>query len=260
VNKCRKYGCRPYAVAVVHGGPGAAGQMAEVARELSFDHGVLEPLQTRETVDGQIVELKEILERDGHCPIHLVGHSWGAWLSFIYAARYPSLVNKLILVAAGPFREDDASAITETRLERLDPESRERALHLMEQLLNPKVESKDKTLARLGYLFARADAFEPLDSFDQELQVSFDIHHSVWKEAAEMRRNGELLNLGKRIDCPVIAIHGDYDPHPARGVEKPLRKTVKNFRFVLIRNCGHMPWIEKQAKDEFYDILRKYLA
>ena len=247
-------------MAVVHGGPGAAGQMAEVARELSRDYGVLEPLQTRKTVDEQVMELKEILERDGHCPIRLIGHSWGAWLSFIFAARHPALVNKLILVAAGPFREDDARTITETRLERLDPESRKRALDLMEQLLNPVVENKDKTLARLGYLFTRGDAFDPLDSFDQELQVSFDIHRSVWKEAVELRRNGELLNLGKRIDCPVIAIHGDYDPHPVRGVETPLKKIVKNFRFVLMRDCGHVPWIEKQARDEFYGTLRTHLT
>jgi len=31
----RKYGNRPYEVALVHGGPGAAGEMAPVAKELS---------------------------------------------------------------------------------------------------------------------------------------------------------------------------------------------------------------------------------
>jgi len=42
----RKYGKAPFKVAVVHGGPGAAGEMAPVARELVFICGVLEPLQT----------------------------------------------------------------------------------------------------------------------------------------------------------------------------------------------------------------------
>jgi len=42
----RKYGKTPFKVAVVHGGPGAAGEMAPVASELVSVCGVLEPLQT----------------------------------------------------------------------------------------------------------------------------------------------------------------------------------------------------------------------
>lgn len=256
----RKYGSEPYRVAVVHGGPGAAGQMADVARELSRDWGVLEPLQTKATVDGQVSELKEVLEQFGNMPLNLVGHSWGAWLSFIFAARYPMLVEKLILIASGPFREQDARNIMGTRLERLDPESRESALALMEELLNPMGENRDESMARLGDLFSSADAFDPLDSDNELLDVRFDIHQSVWREAAELRRSGELLDLGNRISCPVVAIHGDYDPHPSHGVETPLKKIMNHFQFILIRNCGHMPWMERQARDEFYHIIRENLT
>lgn len=54
-----------------------------------------------------------------------------------------------------------------------------------------------------------------------------------------------------------MAIHGDYDPHPAEGVEKPLAAVLKDFRFILLDRCGHLPWIERQAKDRFYSILRE---
>ena len=50
----RIYGRKPYAIAVVHGGPGAPGSIAPVARELSKDMGVLEPLQTKDSLEGQI--------------------------------------------------------------------------------------------------------------------------------------------------------------------------------------------------------------
>ena len=52
--KTRKYGTSPYQVAVIHGGPGAPGYMAPVARELSNKLGVLEPIQTCDTIQGQI--------------------------------------------------------------------------------------------------------------------------------------------------------------------------------------------------------------
>ena len=82
----RKYGKTPYKIAVIHGGPGAGGEMAPVARELASGWGVLEPLQTSASLEGQIEELKTVLEKNGDLPITLVGFSWGAWLGFIFAA------------------------------------------------------------------------------------------------------------------------------------------------------------------------------
>ncbi len=52
----RKWGPGPYTVAVIHGGPGAPGEMATVAREISTVKGVLEPLQTETTLEGQVRE------------------------------------------------------------------------------------------------------------------------------------------------------------------------------------------------------------
>ncbi len=71
--------------------------------------------------------------------------------------------------------------------------------------------------------------------------------------------SGQLLALAGRIKCRVVAIHGDYDPHPAAGVQKPLSGILKSFRFIPIKNCGHQPWIEKGARDKFYNILRNEL-
>ena len=83
---------------------------------------------------------------------------------------------------------------------------------------------------------------------------------AVWtRSIAFLRQKGELLELCQKVQCPVIAIHGDYDPHPAEGVREPLQTALKSFRFVLLENCGHKPWIEKRAKDKFYSVLRGVL-
>jgi pimeloyl-ACP methyl ester carboxylesterase len=87
-----------------------------------------------------------------------------------------------------------------------------------------------------------------------------DIYQQIWGQAGKMRSSGELLQLGKRIKCPVVAIHGDYDPHPAVGVQEPLSRVLKNFRFILLENCGHHPWLERQAKQNFYDTLRTEIS
>jgi pimeloyl-ACP methyl ester carboxylesterase len=58
----------------------------------------------------------------------------------------------------------------------------------------------------------------------------------------------------------VVAIHGDYDPHPAEGVREPLSRVLSDFRFVTLEKCGHLPWIERHAKEPFYDLLRREIA
>jgi pimeloyl-ACP methyl ester carboxylesterase len=255
----RTYGGKPFSVAVVHGGPGAAGEMAPVARALAGEWGVLEPLQTATSVTGQIEELRTVLEDHADLPVTLIGYSWGAWLSTLCAAYHPALVKQLILVSSGPFEEKYAADIQMTRLGRLDDDER-REIHAMtEAMKDPAVRDKDALLARFGTLFAKADACDPTTLGGGELKVCWDIHTRVWKEAAQLRSSGKLLALAKRIECPVQAVHGDCDPHPAEGVRKPLTAALEDFQFTLLQHCGHKPWIERRAADAFYALLKQAL-
>ena len=252
----RKYRSEPFSVAVVHGGPGAPGEMAPVARELSSVRGVLEPLQTATTLEGQVQELKTVLEENGAIPVTLIGHSWGAMLSFILSARYPSLIRKLILVSSGVYEEKYAVNIVGTRLSRLSEEERVEALSLIETLDDPTIEDKNTLMARFGQLMSKADSYDPLPHESELLECQYDINQSVWSQAEELRSSGELLELGKRIQCPVLAIHGDYDPHLPDGVKDPLSRVLKDFKFILLEKCGHYPWMERSARDRFYNIIK----
>jgi pimeloyl-ACP methyl ester carboxylesterase len=256
----RKYGKAPFKMAVIHGGPGSPGEMASVARELSFVGGVLEPLQTAATIEWQIGELKEVLQKKGDLPVTLIGWSWGAWLSFIFTAQYPELVKKLILIGSGPFEEKYALNIMETRLRRLSQEEKAEAVSLMNTLNDPSVEDKNKLLARLGKLISKADSYDPLAQESEILECQYEIFQSVWEQAAKLRSSGKLLEFTKKIQCPVVAIHGDYDSHPYKGIKQPLSRILKDFRFVLLKNCGHQPWIERSAKVRFYSILKSEVS
>jgi pimeloyl-ACP methyl ester carboxylesterase len=259
MSNLRKHGQKPYKIAVVHGGPGAAGEMKSVAEELAKDFGVLEPLQTAETLDGQVQELKGILEQHGTLPVTLAGHSWGAWLAYILAARYPGLAKKLILIGSGPFEQKYAESIMTTRWSRLGDNDRQVAQALLRELDESQPDNPD-ALARFGRLISRADEYKPIPADDGETEIRQNVYRRVWPEACELRSSGELLGLGGHILCPVVAIHGDYDPHPVSGVKEPLSRVVRRFRLHLIKNCGHRPWIEQEAKSEFYRILKEECA
>lgn len=237
--------------------------MAPVARRLSRVRGILEPLQTANSLEGQVEELRAVLAQHADLPVTLIGYSWGAWLSLITAARYPSLVRKLILVASGPFEEKYAVGIMATRLSRLN-EKEVRRLHVLMQLLkSSNVTEGNAAFSEFGALMSKTDSFAPLPSEEAETdadpKVQAGIFESVWRDAEKLRQSGELLNLARQMQCPVLAIHGDYDPHPAEGVEKPLAGIIKDFRFILLPNCGHKPWIERDAQGRFYGIFDEEL-
>jgi pimeloyl-ACP methyl ester carboxylesterase len=259
MKKLRKYGKAPFCIAVIHGGPGAAGEMAPVAYELSSGCGVLEPIQTMASLEGQVEELKTALENNADLPVTLIGFAWGAWLSFIVAARYPAIIKKLILIASAPFKEKYAAGIHETRLNRLNEQERAEFDFICRNLGDPAIQNKDTLFTRLGTLASKADAYDPETDKPEKIESRADIFQGVWPDAAELRNSGKLLKLGKDIKCPVVAIHGDYDPHPAEGVQKPLAAVLKHFRFVLLKNCGHKPWIERLAREEFFKVLRQQL-
>ncbi len=251
----RFYGDAPYRVAVIHGGPGAPGSVAAVARRLGATQGTLEPLQTKETMEGQIEELHDQLSAHAAQPLVLIGHSWGAWLALLVAARYPKLVAKLILVGSGPFLDRYVPQIGERRMSRLSPAEQAEFRQLLDALGRPETSGKDQLIAKLGSLVAKADEVDPVpDPLEESdrLPASGDQFQSVWAEAAQLRRSGELLVRAGQIECPVVAIHGENDPHPADGVREPLSEVLREFRFVLLDRCGHSPWRERHAAEPFY--------
>jgi pimeloyl-ACP methyl ester carboxylesterase len=262
----RTYGAAPYAVAVIHGGPGASGEMAPVARKLAPRWGVIEPMQTATSLQGQIDELDAALETHADPPVALVGFSWGAWLSYLLAAQHPALVRKLILVGSGPYAAAYAAQITGARLSRLDEGERAEMTSILERLADPAAGDTSAAFARLGALAAKTDAYDPVQEAvvpeGGEALPRLDEADAarVLADAQALRANGALLAAGKQIRCPVVAIHGTHDPHPAEGVREPLSRVLADFTFHLLERCGHKPWIERQARDEFYRILENALC
>ena len=260
MNNIRLYGQTPYCVAVIHGGPGAPGEMAPVARELATNYGVIEPLQTALTIDGEVEELRNVLEANAALPAVLIGHSWGAWLSLIVAAEHPALVSKLILVSSAPFEDKYAAAINNTRMSRLNEAERDEIAVITMALNDTNSPDKNRLLSRFGEIMSKADEFDPLERGNEKIWARFDIYESIWPEAADMRRRGKLLDFAKKVKCPVAAIHGDYDPHPAEGVKAPLGRVLSDFKFHLLERCGHNPWNERFARDEFFRLLRQEIT
>jgi pimeloyl-ACP methyl ester carboxylesterase len=257
MDNLRTYGTEPYDIALLHGGPGAPGSLGALARRLSISFGILEPVILTHSVNEQIEELHSIISANCFRPIFFIGHSWGAWLCILYASRYPGLVKKIIMIGAPPFDEKYVNQIEELRLSRLTEKEKRDFVISEKQLVDL---TSDSLSPEFISLLSKTDIFEALPNEIIPSEFYPEVYRSVWAEASYMRRSGKLMEYAKMIECPVVAIHGDFDPHPAEGVKGPLSEILPNFRFNLIERCGHYPWLEKYGKDLIYKIFYKEMG
>jgi pimeloyl-ACP methyl ester carboxylesterase len=257
----RVWGKPPYIVAVVHGGPGVPGYMAPVARELAKTMGVLEPFQTQYTIDGQASELANVIREQAAPPVTLIGHSWGAALSYLTAAKYPELVKKLILIGTSPIiaKKGPRPDAIPAYIERFSESERADFFGIVNNLWDDKTEDKNAEFGKLCYLIEKAETYEALPAKDEVIEYQFGINKSIGQELNNMIESETLIEAGKKIKCPVTVIQGDYDTNSTAEVKEALSLIVKDFKFVLLEKCGHYPWLEKFARDEFFRILKSVI-
>jgi pimeloyl-ACP methyl ester carboxylesterase len=257
----RSYGTAGPLVVVLHGGPGAAGYMAPVARGLADSFRVLEPLQRGSggeplTVARHVADLDELVERRcGGLRPALVGHSWGAMLALAYAAAHPHRAGPIVLIGCGTFDGVARDHLRARREERMDDDLRRRMARLQEDHPDP-----DERLRVMGSLMLPLDSYE-LASTDQEMVVcDARAHHETWEDMLRLQEEGVYPAAFVAIEAPVLMLHGAVDPHPGRMIRVSLAPYLPQLEYLEWERCGHYPWLERAVRDEFFAILRTWLA
>lgn len=253
----RRHGTPPRRSVVLHGGPGAPGMVGALARELAADGtGVLEPLQSARTVDGQVQELVRILRIEAQAPYIAIGSSWGAMLAVLAAQRHPDLFAHLVLVGSAPFDPGGGSATTAARRARMSEAVRVEADQLDAAIAGPDRERAAAAFARSADLLLAVDHLDPVVDHLEVLAHQLEVFQAVWGEVTRRRATGTLLDPSLPLRCPVTVLHGDHDPHPLTGVVEPLRAISDDLTVKVLRECGHLPWLERHARERFLAALR----
>jgi len=254
----RKYDKPPFSTAVIHGFPEAPGYMAPVARELSKRVGVIEPLQTKDSLQGQIRELRDQLVAHADTPVTLIGSSWGAVFSLFVASKNKTLVKKLILIGSAVFDENSCAKTKKVRLERLTEGSRQRYETIKLKMESANEEELNDLTKEWADIYFECDICDPLTTNLEVIGIQYDVNTKVWSDFVVLRDKPDYLkNELSTIEIPTVVIHGDYDPHPIEGIRPFLEECLSKVKFYILPECGHYPWIEKSARDRFFEILRK---
>src|SRR5438105_3489712 len=135
----RTYGNSGRQVIVLHGGPGAAGEMAPVARGLADNFQVLEPFQRGSgdqplTVATHVADLHDLVSTACTTPPGIAGHSWGAMLALAYSAAHPNSAASLVLIGCGTFDPVAREQMRSIMNQRMTPELREHLARLEDEI------------------------------------------------------------------------------------------------------------------------------
>jgi pimeloyl-ACP methyl ester carboxylesterase len=256
----REYGTAGPVVIVLHGGPGAAGYMAPIARELADSFRILEPFQRGSgaeplTVGRHIQDLHELAcERCAAGPPALVGHSWGAMLALAYAAAHPGSARSLVLIGCGTFDPESRARMRTILEERTDTELRQR----LECLTAETTDANERLRAR-GKLLMAPYSYDSMASPPEFEVCDARAHTETWADMMRLQVEGVYPAAFRKIQVPVQMLHGADDPHPGRMIRASLEPFVPQLEYQEWPCCGHYPWLEKAARDDFYATLRRWL-
>lgn len=247
------HGKAPYKTVLIHGGPGAIGSLKNCAEELSrlTGRGIVEALQSQYSIAELIEELYlQIIEYCQEKPT-LIGHSWGAWLAALFAGKYPKMCKNIILVGCPPLADKYVREISLRRLQNLSDEESKIFQRMTDNV------AVDEDMKKISGILEKSDNYY-LESSEKLMADKADneMYNRIWNEAAKLRTNGELLTAFKNMQSKLFLIQGVCDPHPIEGVIKPLEENGIPCKTYILEKCGHSPFMEKYAKERFYDILQ----
>lgn len=262
--RLRTYGTTGPVVVVLPGGPAAVGSAAPVARGLADAFQVLEPWQRGSgaeplTVARHIADLHALVASrcTGTRPA-LVGVSWGAMLALAYAAVHPDSAGPLVLVGCGTFDPVARARMRVTLAERTGDALQHRLDRLVEECPDPGDQlTKRRALTQALYTYAPIAAGQ-----DEEAGEPFDVraHTETWEDMVRLQEAGVYPAAFAAITSPVLMLHGTYDPHPGPMIRASLAPYLPQLEYREWERCGHSPWGEQLVRDEFFAVLREWLA
>ena len=254
----RRHGSAGPLVLCLHGGPGAPGEVAPVAARLGMHYRVLEPFERRSgatplslTLHANDLAQLVLGEEAPHAAV--VGFSSGAITALTFAASWSHLCRAVVLIGAATVDAESRAEFKRRLAGRLGPAASARLAELRQ------LPASDEVLEAQAKLLGEAYFVDPV-SLPQPAWVDAQGHGQTWQDMLRLQEAGEHPRSFRSIRSPVLMIHGADDPHPGPMIRDSLRAVMPQLEYVELAACGHYPWLERAAREEFQHVLESWLA
>lgn len=219
-------------------------------------------LETELGLTAQVADLERIRRLLGGERLLLVGHSFGALLTALYASEFPERVEALVLVAPADLLElpSPRGGLFSQIRGRLSEGKR------------TEFEAYLRRSFQLDALFEKTDA--QLGAFNAELgqyyaiaaqAAGFEVAPVEAKAVGGFSVQAAYLGLGARHDwrelvrgvtAPVLVVHGAKDLQP-EAASRAFAAAFPNARVEVLPQSGHFPFLD--APEAFAELVGRFL-
>lgn len=188
------------------------------------------------TIAFQVDCLRDLVTHLGHDRVHLVGHSMGGWITLAFAAAYPELVTRLVVVDAAGLRFDHDAA--------------------MQRVLLPETAADVRALMRANF---QRPPWLPTFVLRDVLRTCRRDVETRTEVLRQLAYGVEFLDERlASIVAPTLIVWGRTDPITPLAVGERLAAGIASAELVVLDDCAHSPNLERPAR--FNRLLLEFLA
>jgi pimeloyl-ACP methyl ester carboxylesterase len=218
------------------------------------------PVKQWELFTGDLAEMIQINMKK---PVIGIGHSLGAVVTYMTAAKNPGLFSALVLI--DPVFLSLKIRLTGVLLRRL---GLIRGFRLAKGARRRKslFSSKDEALQRFSSgrgMFRRWEsdfissylncALNEKSNGEAVLKCDPELEAQIYESFP-----GRIFSYAERIECPVLAMRGEFsDTFPPESIQK-LQRALKNCETVTIGGAGH--FIPMEQPEQCSRVIREFLS
>jgi pimeloyl-ACP methyl ester carboxylesterase len=255
--------------------------LARDTRVCSYDRagfGWSDPGELPRTAGRMADELRRLLERAGvPPPFILVGHSFGAFVSLIFARTFRAETSGLVLVDPAhasdwlePSRADRLKVTRGLRLSRVaSVVLRPRVVRAAVAPLAFGLARAVTTIMRRGRVWARGDGtLAPLDALPDDARRAVrhfwtqpTFYRALYSQIASMRvsaREAQEACAGGFDSLPLITISSSYATDARRHQQESLARLSSRGRHLVASRSGH--WIPLEEPETVVNAVRDVLT
>ncbi len=239
---------------LVHGFGGDKDNWTRFAQQLAGRYHVVAPdlpgfgdstrLESAQyDINTQTKRLKDFAEAINLKKFHIAGNSMGGWISSNYAVKYPrDIITLTLMNAAG-----------------VNPPEKSEMVRMVEQGFNPLLVKDVKDYDRLMNFVFVDPPYVPgsiKKEFAQKAVEHRAFNDKIFKDLRE--RSPQMEKYLPRITAPTLIIWGDTDRVLHVSSVKIFEKGIKNSKSYILKNCGHLPMIERP--EETSEVFVKFIS